>query len=93
MKIPKSDEIDSILRAKAAADRALSVPVMIGHGEVLKVIIKDLVSKYRHNMERGDLKWMTVFRAVLGYYLSQDEVESLIGPEPETGRNYHHVKE
>ena len=58
--------------------RSIAVPVMLDHSEALKLIVADLVAKYRHNAERGDTEWTPVFEKVLSYYLTPEEMKCLL---------------
>ncbi len=51
----------------------LSVSVKIPHGEVLKVVIGDLLGKYGASVERKDKKYSDAFEVVLKFYLTEDE--------------------
>jgi hypothetical protein len=51
---------------------------MLDHSEALKIIVADLTAKYHHNAKRKDQEWTPVFEKVLSYYLSPEELESII---------------
>lgn len=55
----------------------LSVPVMLDHGEALKLIVADLTEKYHYNVERGDKEWVEIFEKVLSYYLTPEEMKQV----------------
>jgi len=76
----KKNEINEIMDAANALHRSLAVPVMLDHGEALKLIVADLVAKYHHNAKRGDEEWTPIFRKVLSYYLSPEEMSALTRP-------------
>lgn len=73
----KAENIKEIMECARTLQSSLAVPVMLDHGEALKLIVSDLVAKYHHNAERGHVEWTSAFRKVLSYYLSADELESL----------------
>ena len=68
----------AVQRAVQRNDIALSAQVRISHGEVLRIVTQDLMSKYKSNCERGDSFWADAFRTVLRYYMSEDEIDSAL---------------
>ena len=71
------DDYEDIREASRALMKTLVVPVLLDHGEVLKLIIADLVSKYKFNVERNDEEWIPIFEKVLKYYLTEEEFEEI----------------
>ncbi len=59
-------------------DDALSETVRISHVEVTRLVVSDLISKYKFNQERGDERWARVFEEVLRYYLDEQEMLSVM---------------
>lgn len=56
---------------------SLSTTIKIDHGQVLEIVVKDLVSKYKACKERGD-EYEDSFKKVLRFYLTADELEERI---------------
>jgi len=75
MKIEDQLEINKL---SDALNKSLSVEVKLGREEAEKIVVADLVAKYRSNVERGDLFWADSFKTVLRYYLTVDEIKALI---------------
>ena len=67
-----------IRQAERAFRNLLAVPVLLDHGEALKLIVADLVSKYKHNVERNDQQWIPIFEKVLHYYLTPEEFKKIV---------------
>jgi len=76
----KQEDIKEIMECARAIRSSLAVPVMLDHGEALKLIVADLIAKYHHNAKRGDMEWTPIFEKVLSYYLTSDEVKALTSP-------------
>ena len=76
----QEDSIKEIMKHARTLRAALAVPVMLDHGEAMKLIVADLVAKYHHNAKRNDLEWTPVFKKVLSYYLSPEELDALTKP-------------
>ncbi len=76
------EDLEEIMESAHALQESLSVPVMLGHGEALKLIVADLAAKYHSNVERGDEEWTPVFAKVLSYYLSPEELEAITSYPP-----------
>jgi len=76
----KTDDIKEIMEYARALRSSLAVPVMLDHGEALKLIVADLTAKYHHNAKRGDAEWTPIFEKVLSYYLSPEELAALTSP-------------
>jgi len=74
----KNDDLLEIMECARALRSSLAVPVMLDHGEALKLIVADLAAKYHHNAKRGDTEWTPIFEKVLSYYLSPDELAAII---------------
>lgn len=55
----------------------LSETVKISYSEVTRLVVSDLISKYKSNQERGDKRWAGVFEEVLRYYLDEQEMLSV----------------
>ena len=85
----KRDDLNEIMRTAKALHDSLSVPVMLDHGEVLKLIVSDLVAKYKSNVERGNAEWISVFEKVLSYYLSREELEAITSQANASGEERH----
>lgn len=56
---------------------SLSTTIKIDHGQVLEIVVKDLVSKFKACKERSD-EYEDSFRKVLRFYLTADELEEMI---------------
>lgn len=56
---------------------SLSVSVKISHGEALRVVVSDLIEKYKSCVKRGDDKDIKAFSVVLKYYLGEEEFKKL----------------
>jgi hypothetical protein len=76
----KTAEIKEIMECSRALRLSLAVPVMLDHGEAIKLIVADLSAKYHYNANRGDAEWTPIFEKVLSYYLSSEELEALTSP-------------
>lgn len=74
----QSEQIQQIMESARSLYSTLSVPVMLDHSEVLKLIVADLLAKQRFNVERGREEWAEAFKTVLSYYLSPEELAALI---------------
>lgn len=73
-------ETQKMLRAIEEAEklqRSLDVPVMISFGEVLKIVVNDLIKKYKSCVERKDTENIEAFKKVLRYYLSEEEFKEM----------------
>jgi len=70
-------ELISILDTHRAIDRALSISVKISHEEALRIVVSDLVGKYRHCWLSGEAEYVSAFEKVLRYYLSEEEMEQI----------------
>jgi hypothetical protein len=57
----------------------LSTTIKIDHSQVLEIVVGDLVEKYRSNLERKENRWINVFKDVLSYYLTEDELIEYLG--------------
>jgi hypothetical protein len=73
----KTEDLMEIMECARALRSSLAVPVMLDHGEALKLVVADLAAKYRHNAERGDAEWTPIFEKILSYYLSPDELAAI----------------
>lgn len=73
-----NDDYEDIRRSSRALMKTLSVPVLLDHGEVLKLIVADLVAKYKYNVARNDEEWIPIFEKVLHYYLTPEEFKKII---------------
>jgi len=65
-------EYESLMRIRKDIDESLSTTIKINHEQVLNIVIADLLSKYKHN--KKDEKWEPIFKEVLRFYLSDDEL-------------------
>lgn len=74
----KTDDLIEIMECARALQSSLAVPVLLDHGEALKLIVADLAAKYQHNAQRENAEWTPIFEKVLSYYLSPDELEAII---------------
>ena len=52
---------------------SLSVKVKVEHGEILRIVVADLLNKYKASVERNDTKYVNAFATVLKFYLTEDE--------------------
>jgi hypothetical protein len=72
-------DIQKVMETYEELSRAMDVSVKISHGEVLKIVVRDLISK--RNSAANEIK--DSFDNVLRYYLSQQEFEMhVINGEP-----------
>lgn len=51
----------------------LSVKVKVEHGEILRLVVADLLKKYKSNTARNDKKYIDAFATVLKFYLTEEE--------------------
>lgn len=58
--------------------RAACKSVLLDQSEVLRLVVEDLVAKYKANRERKDREWVDAFGKTLRYYLTQEEFEEAI---------------
>jgi hypothetical protein len=65
------DNLHEFMEAHRSLTKSLQVPVMIGHEQVLKIVLEDLIAK--RNAPTNEIK--DSFDKVLRYYLTQDEFE------------------
>jgi hypothetical protein len=73
----KTDDINEIMECARALRASLSVPVLLDHSEALKLIVADLAAKYHHNAKNKNAEWTPLFKKVLSYYLSPDELAAI----------------
>lgn len=59
-------------------DDATSRAVQISYGQVLGIVVEDLIDKYKFNIARGNSEWALAFEKVLRYYLDDQEMSQLI---------------
>jgi len=52
---------------------SLSVKVKVEHGEILRIVVADLLQKYKGNVKRNDTKYISAFETVLKFYLTEEE--------------------
>lgn len=71
------EEMHSIFKIHKELQDALSTTIRIDHGQVLEIVVKDLLSKYKACKERGD-EYEDSFKKVLRFYLTEDELEDMI---------------
>lgn len=57
---------------------AMCKSVMLDQSEVLRLVVEDLVAKYKANRERKEWEWVDAFGKILHYYLTQEEFEEAI---------------
>lgn len=53
--------------------KIMSIPVMITREQADIIVVNDLIQKYAHNLNSE--KWAAAFRAVISYYLDEQETE------------------
>lgn len=73
----ETQRILKIMEETEKLQRSLDVPVMISSDEVLKIVVNDLIKKYKSCVERKDTEHIEVFEKVLRYYLSEEEFEEM----------------
>jgi len=73
-----NEEYINLSRTSESLRRSLSVPVMLDYEEAQKIIISDLVAKYKSNVDRGEAEWAEVFRKTLSYYVDSKELKTLL---------------
>lgn len=56
---------------------AMCKSVLLDQSEVLRLVVEDLVAKYKANRERKEWYWVDVFGKILHYYLTQEEFEEV----------------
>ena len=66
-------DIYEIMRISDELQDSISKTVKISFGEVLRIVVDDLVEKYKHNVDRNQ-EWADAFKKVLSYYLTEDEM-------------------
>ena len=71
------DNVDRLFEIHKELQDAVSTTIKIDHGQVLDIVVKDLVSKYKACKERGD-EYEESFKKVLRFYLTEDELEERI---------------
>ena len=52
---------------------SLSVKVKVEHGEILRIVVADLLQKHKASVERNDVKYIDAFTTVLKFYLTEEE--------------------
>lgn len=65
--------MDSVMKNYDEMRDALCVPVKIDHGQVLKVIIRDLRNKRKHCLDTKQWDKVEHFDFVLKYYLGEED--------------------
>ena len=55
-----------------------NIAIQLDHKQVERVVVRELIDKYKFNVERGNKEWVQAFESVLRYYLDEDEVSRLI---------------
>jgi len=76
-------EATTLLETAKELNDSLAVDVKIGWEEVGRLVVSDLLAKYKHNVEMKNDYWCQVFRQTLSYYLSEDELILLLGEKNE----------
>lgn len=67
------EDVMNIMKTAEDLERTLDVSVKISHGQVLQVVVNDLVAKYKSCVQRKDDDNIKAFERVLHYYLSEEE--------------------
>lgn len=73
-----SDNHEKALPINSVSVRSLCVPVKIDHGQVLKVIIRDLRSKRKYCADTKKWEEVEYFDFVLKYYLGEEDFEKYV---------------
>jgi len=58
-----------------------SKQVTISHGEVLNIVVDDLITKYKACLKRNDKRYTQSFKTVLSFYLTEEEIQSYLDEE------------
>jgi len=56
---------------------SLSTTIKIDHGQIMEIVVADLLGKYKAAINRDD-KWVEPFKAILLFYLEQEELDLLL---------------
>ena len=73
-----TDIDERVLEMMRETEQALRVNVKVTHDEVSRLVVADLIMKYRHNCTLNTHEaeeWARKFHDVLEYYLNDDEIE------------------
>jgi len=71
----------ALMKTQNELMEALSVSVKISHDEALKVVVNDLVEKYKSCVSRGDAENEKAFSTVLKYYIGEESFHQMIPPK------------
>jgi hypothetical protein len=52
---------------------SLSVKVKVEHGEILRIVVADLLLKHKASVDRNDTEYANAFAKVLRFYLTEEE--------------------
>lgn len=71
------EDYEKILKTKKDMDEALGVSVTIHWGEVMRIVVRDLISK--RNACRDDELIEAFDKIILSYFLTEDEMNMALG--------------
>lgn len=76
------EETAKLLDTYRGITDSMSVSVKITYDQAIEIIVNDLIKKYRINVKRKDGQhWAEAFKTVLSYYLTESELEKVIGKQ------------
>ena len=71
-------EVNVLLGIHEKIEMSLSKTVRVSHGEVQKLVVADLIAKYRYCVGDGEDQKMTdALETVIGYFLDAEELEAM----------------
>ncbi len=69
---------NALLETHAELTDSLSVKVKVEHGEILRIVVSELLNKHKASVERNDTKYIDAFSTVLKFYLTEEEFLKII---------------
>lgn len=70
-------QTQSFLTTLHKVDRGETNVITLPQGQVIELVVGDLIAKYRHNAKRGNQEWASAFEKTLSYYLDEQEMQQL----------------
>ncbi len=73
------EEHKAITKNSRELEDMLAVPVKLSHGEAFRLVVNDLVGKYKFSLERRDSESAAAYEAVLLLgYVTEEELTELL---------------
>lgn len=75
------DSYSRIIEIERSIRDSLSTTLKINHEQVEELVVADLLAKYRAHVERKDIEWADIIKAMLRFYLEHHELDYLLSHE------------